>query len=216
MQCVSDKFGDFLNANRFTRYHLGCGTIFLKDWLNIGYWEHLGHGRVYADPNENQGTWLLNFDLRYGIPAAPNSLDAVYHSHMLEHLSFTDGLEFLTRVHAALKPGGIHRIVVPDLEAFAKAYVSGEGLLLEKYKEEVLATTPDIYVTKASIFMGMLHNHGHQAGWDWETLKWALERAGFCQVKRKLFQESDFSDIMDMEKYSPLRCLESLCVECYK
>lgn len=216
MQCVSENFADFLASNKFTRYHLGCGTIFLKDWLNIGYWEGLGHGRVYSNPNETPDTWLLNFDLRYGIPAAPGSLDAVYHSHMLEHLSYVDGLAFLSRVYESLKPGGIHRIVVPDLEAFARAYLSGEGLLLDRYKKEVLSATPDIYVTRASVFMGMLHNHGHQAGWDWETMRWALERVGFRQVTRKLFQESDFSDIKTMEVYSPLRCLESLCVECYK
>lgn len=206
----------FLTANPLTRYHLGCGTIFLKNWLNIGHWNQLEQGRLYANPNNAEGTLLLNHDLRFGIPSAPGSLDAVYHSHMLEHLSYTDGLIFLGKIYEAMKPGGLHRILVPDLEAFSKAYVSNDSLLLEKYKEHVLNDGPDIYVTKAAIFMGMLHNHEHKSGWDWETLKWALERQGFSRVRRTLFQESDFPDIKEMEEYSPLRCMESLCVECYR
>jgi predicted O-linked N-acetylglucosamine transferase (SPINDLY family)/predicted SAM-dependent methyltransferase len=206
----------FLNESRMTRFHLGCGIIFLKGWLNIGHWHHLEQGKLYANPNQAEGTVLLNHDLRLGIPAADNSLDAAYHSHMLEHLSYKDGLAFLKEIHRVLKHGGLHRIVLPDLEAFAKAYVTDDDLLLRKYKDHVLADEADIYQTKASIFMGMLHNHGHLCGWDWETLKWALERAGFKRVERKLFQESDLPDIKTIEEYGPLRAMESLCVECYK
>lgn len=204
------------NPTTLTRFHLGCGTIFLRGWLNIGHWNHLEQGGLYANPNQVEGTILLNHDLRLGIPAAPGSLDAIYHSHLLEHLTYTDGLEFLQRCYDALKPGGIHRLIMPDLEAFAKAYVSNDSLLLDKYKEHVLSDGPDIYQTKAAVFMGMLHNHGHQCGYDWETVKWALERIGFKKVRRTLFQESDLPDIKDIEEYGPLRALESLCVECYK
>lgn len=204
------------NPTSLTRFHLGCGTIFLRGWLNVGYWNHLEQGGLYANPNQVEGTILLNHDLRLGIPAAPGSLDAIYHSHLLEHLTYQDGLDFLQRCYDALKPGGIHRLIMPDLEAFAKAYVSNDSLLLEKYKEHVLSDGPDIYQTKASIFMGMLHNHGHMCGYDWETLNWALRRIGFSRIRRTLFQESDLPDIKDIEEYSPLRCLESLCVECYK
>jgi hypothetical protein len=64
--------------------------------------------------------------------------------------------------------------------------------------------------------MGMIHNHEHKCIYDWPTLKWALERVGFRNVQKKLFQESDLLDIIDIEPYSPLRAIESLCVECYK
>lgn len=204
------------NPTVMTRFHLGCGTVFLKNWLNIGHWTHLEQGGLYANPNQVEGTILLNHDLRLGIPAAPDSLDAIYHSHLLEHLSYTDGLQFLQKCFDALKPGAIHRVVLPDLEAFAKAYVSNDSFLLEKYKEYVLSDGPDIYQTKASIFMGMLHNHEHRCGYDFETLKWALERVGFRKVRKTMFQESDLPDIQEIEAFSPLREMESLCVECYK
>ena len=206
----------FITANDLTRFHLGCGITFLQGWLNINYWPHLDEGKLYANPNQVMGTFVLNHDLRTGIPSDNNSLDAVYHSHFLEHLTYTEGLAFLRQCYDALKIGGIHRLVMPDLEAFSRAYVAGDNILLQKYREHVLTDHPEIYETNASIFMGMLHGHGHKCGYDWTTLKWALERIGFKRIRRTLFQESDLPDIIQIEPYSPLRALESICVECYK
>ena len=213
---ISDKSRNFISQNKMTRFHLGCGPNFLKGWLNVNYWQHLEQGKLYANPNQTEGTVLLNHDLRLGIPTASDSLDAIYHSHFLEHLTYFEGLDFLQKCHEVLKIGGIHRLVVPDLEAFAKAYMTEDSLLLEKYKKYVLVDHPDRYETKASIFMGMLHNHEHKCGYDWQTLRWALERAGFKHIRRMLFQESDLSDIGLVEANAPLRALESICVECYK
>ncbi|WP_158900554.1 methyltransferase domain-containing protein [Burkholderia sp. L27(2015)] len=216
MDFLLEETKTYLEAMPMTRFHLGCGITFLRGWLNINHWDHLEQGRLYPNPNGAEGTILLNHDLRMGIPAPDDSLDSAYHCHLLEHLEFKEGLAFLDKIYRALKPGAIHRIVVPDLEAFAKAYTSGEGMLLEKYKEHVLQADAEIYQTKASIFMGMLHGHGHKCGYDWDTLRWALAHVGFRNITRKLYQESDMPDIKEVEAYSPLRALESLCVECYK
>ncbi len=198
------------------RYHLGCGTIILRDWLNIGYWQHLEPFGLYKDPTGIANTFMLNHDLTSGIPASNNSLDAVYHAHMLEHLSYTDGISFLNEVYRVLKPGAIHRIVVPDLRAFVMAYLDNSSILLKKYKEEALSNNSEIYETNGSIFMGMLHNHGHKMGWDYETLEFCLKRSGFSDIRQTLYQESSMADIVHMEPYSPLRALESLCIECRK
>lgn len=67
---------------------------------------------------------VLRHDLRKGIPFADGVADAVYHSHLLEHLDRDAVPGFLAEVKRVLKPGGIHRIVVPDLEVDARAYVA--------------------------------------------------------------------------------------------
>ena len=64
--------------------------------------------------------------------------------------------------------------------------------------------------------MGMLHNHGHKMGYDFTTLTNILERAGFHRIRRTMVQDSDLTDIVEVEPYFPLKALESLCVECYK
>jgi SAM-dependent methyltransferase len=53
-----------------------------------------------------------------------SAVDVVYHSHMLEHLDRDVASKFLLEVKRVLKPGGICRIVVPDLESGVRAYLS--------------------------------------------------------------------------------------------
>ncbi len=67
---------------------------------------------------------IMVHNLAKGIPFDSNSVDVVYHSHMLEHLDRCGAEKFLFEVKRVLKPGGIHRIVVPDLEKSCMAYIS--------------------------------------------------------------------------------------------
>jgi ubiquinone/menaquinone biosynthesis C-methylase UbiE len=63
-------------------------------------------------------------DLSKGIPFDSNSVDAVYHSHMLPHLDRDVAEDLLREVVRVLKPGGIQRIVVPDLETRCQDYLA--------------------------------------------------------------------------------------------
>ena len=70
---------------------------------------------------------ILVHNLKKGIPAEDSSIDAVYHSHVLEHLDRVDSdvvPAFLAEVLRVLKPGGVHRIVVPDMERLCRDYLS--------------------------------------------------------------------------------------------
>ncbi len=69
---------------------------------------------------------VLVHDLRKGIPAGDATVDAVYHSHVLEHLDRVDSdvvPGFLEEIRRVLKPGGIHRIVVPDMAKLCREYL---------------------------------------------------------------------------------------------
>lgn len=200
----------------FKKFHLGCGIIFLKDYLNIGFWTNLEQNKLYANPNGVTDTVLLNFDLTNGIPASDNSLEVVYHSHMLEHLTNIEGIDFLRECNRVLQPGAIMRLLVPDLESFSKKYVEGDDFFFDAYRKEALDNDRNLYPTRGAIFMGMLHNHGHKMGYDFETLQYVLKQAGFTNVKKTMFQESQLNDIQEIEPYAPLRAAESLCVECIK
>ena len=51
-------------------------------------------------------------------------MDVVYHSHLLEHLQQEEGEDLIQECFRVLKPGGILRIVVPDLERICRDYLS--------------------------------------------------------------------------------------------
>ena len=67
---------------------------------------------------------VVPHNLRKGIPYPSDSVDAVYHSHVLEHIDRSSVMGFLLEIKRVLKPGGVHRIVVPDLERLVRACMS--------------------------------------------------------------------------------------------
>ncbi|MEO1054473.1 MAG: methyltransferase domain-containing protein, partial [Bacteroidota bacterium] len=74
---------------------------------------------------------VMVHNLSKGIPFDSNSVDMVYHSHLFEHLDRDIAEGFLNEVKRVLKPGGIHRIVVPDMEYLCKAYLTHLGTTLD-------------------------------------------------------------------------------------
>jgi len=100
--------------------NLGCGHKFHEDWINIDF----------VSTNDS----VLEHNLLNGIPLINNSIDVVYHSHVLEHFSKEDGLCFIQECFRVLRKNGIIRIAVPDLEAIAREYL----------RNLQLATTGDI------------------------------------------------------------------------
>lgn len=90
--------------------NLGCGSHFHPHWLNVDV--------VPAD-----GT-VLGHDLCQPLPFGPEMFEAVYHSHVLEHLPRERALPFLKECHRVVKRGGILRVAVPDLEGIVELYLT--------------------------------------------------------------------------------------------
>ncbi len=143
-------------------------------------------------------------DLRKGIPAADGSADAVYHSHVLEHLDRDLVPAFLSEVRRALRPGGIQRIVVPDLENGCRNYLAhletctvdpGSAADHDRYVGEIIEQIARREPTGASrqtalrrrveyLLLGDARRRGetHQWMWDRFNLSAVLGDAGFQNV----------------------------------
>jgi len=122
-----------------TQYlNLGCGSRFHPSWTNVDF--------------ISTGKNIIAHNLKQGIPFPDNSFEVVYHSHLLEHFTKTQALPFLCNCFQVLKPGGIIRIAVPDLENIAKTYLQAlenaaqnkkgwnhhyEWIMLEMYDQTV-------------------------------------------------------------------------------
>ena len=89
--------------------NLGCGRTFHSDWLNLDL--------------QSTDSAVREYDILSGLPCESDLIDAVYHSHVLEHLTQDQGERLLAECHRVLQPGGILRIVVPDLEQIASLYL---------------------------------------------------------------------------------------------
>lgn len=107
--------------------NLGCGNRTHEAWINIDYSRTARlKGLWFVQPFVSiclpQG--YLNHDLRHGIPFADGTVDVVYSSHLLEHLEHGYALAFIQECYRVLKPGGVVRIVVPDLEKVVTYYLA--------------------------------------------------------------------------------------------
>jgi SAM-dependent methyltransferase len=97
--------------------NIGCGQRFHPEWVNLDL----------HPANESVQLW----DLQNDLPFPDGSFDVVYHSHVLEHFSKADGLRLLERCGRVLRPNGVIRIAVPDLEAIARLYLEALGKSLD-------------------------------------------------------------------------------------
>jgi predicted SAM-dependent methyltransferase len=104
-------------AKRFPLVHDESGNVM----LNAGCGKHHLPGWVNLDFEKSDG--IQACDLRAGIPYPNNTFDAVYSSHMIEHLSRDAGGRFVQEVFRVLKPGGVVRLLTPDLERMAREYL---------------------------------------------------------------------------------------------
>lgn len=89
--------------------NVGCGRKFHLAWTNIDM--------VAADPAVRAA------NLIEGIPFETGTFDVVYHSQVLEHIPKDNAPAFLAECLRVLRPGGILRVVVPDLEDMAREYL---------------------------------------------------------------------------------------------
>ena len=91
------------------RLHLGCGARFHPAWINVDLQP--------LDPS------IVKHDVLTPLPFADVEFGAVYHAHLLEHLPRDRVPAFLRDCFRVLKPGGVLRVVVPDLEQIARLYL---------------------------------------------------------------------------------------------
>jgi predicted SAM-dependent methyltransferase len=89
--------------------NVGCGRKFHPAWTNVDMVSTSPHVEAH--------------NLIHGFPYADNRFDAIYHSQVLEHIPKDKAAGFLHECLRVLKPGGVLRVVVPDLENIAVEYL---------------------------------------------------------------------------------------------
>jgi SAM-dependent methyltransferase len=167
------------------KLHIGCGPCHLPGWINLD---------VHPAPLATNVLW--------GLPFADGSVRLLYLSHLLEHLFYPHDVQpFLQELHRVLAPGGIVRIVVPDIEQCIAAYRhndqdffaqrvqhwgagDGQPTRLEHFLAYAGAGPDPAYLFEA-----------HKFGYDFETLQRALQRAGFVGIERMRHMHSQCPEL---------------------
>jgi predicted SAM-dependent methyltransferase len=157
----------YLAAHAVAKLHLGCGTRVLDGWLNVD-----------IEPCSPQ---VLRLDATQPFPFADASFDYLFSEHMIEHLSYPQGLQMLTECRRVLKPGGVLRIATPDLAFLVALYGTGKSALQNAYLEwaraRFIAWAPE--ASDTFVINNFVRDWGHQFVYDAKTLHRALHDAGF-------------------------------------
>lgn len=121
-----------------TMLNVGCGTRMHWGWNNVDF-SWLGKlrrrlafaGLLHSAGLLSDDRWnrlqkidpdIIIYDLRNGIPFPDESFDVVYHSHVLEHIDRDAAVTLPRECRRVLKPGGVLRVVVPDMETIVRVY----------------------------------------------------------------------------------------------
>ena len=146
---------------------------------------------------------ILVHNIAKDIPFENGSVDVVYHSHVLEHLDKDVAKRFLLECQRVLKPGGVIRIVVPDLERLCGQYLTHcrimpnadieahEHLIAEIIEQCVRREAHGTSLQKPirrkleNLLLGDARSRGetHQWMYDRFTLRKLLEDCGYISVQ---------------------------------
>ena len=133
-------------------------------------------------------------------PVEDDSVECVYADNVIEHITLDAGRRMLTEAARCLKPGGVIRLVTPDIRTHVEMYLSGDdpaqspaGRLYQS-----LGLTVEHPIDMVRIPIG---SFGHHEGYvyDFETLELELGRAGFTSPKRCELGESEHPDLAGLD-----------------
>lgn len=127
-------------------------------------------------------------DIVGGLPHADGSVAGLYASHVLEHLARDDMRRALANSFRMLAPGGVFRLIVPDLKWRADDYVARaanddpEAAL--QFMHDTLLGLKKRPRNTLGRFRALFGNADHLWMWDHAGMKAELEAAGFVGVRR--------------------------------
>jgi predicted SAM-dependent methyltransferase len=130
------------------------------------------------------------------------TIDEVYASHVIEHLGYQkELLAALKGIHRILRPGGVCRMSVPDLETLCKLFLHDDINIEGKFR------------IMRMMFGGQADEHDfHKVGLTWDFVRHYLGKAGFKTARRV----QEFSIFDDASSLKVGEVLISLNVEAAK
>lgn len=214
------------------RLNVGCGSTVSPAWTNIDNsptiwlaqhplpWRLARFLRLVPADMADTPRWapqVLLADARRNLPFPSGGVDAIYSSHFLEHLSREDAARFLSEARRLLKPGGLIRIVVPDLAAVVEGYrqerAAGDPHAADRLFDNLWVVDKGLgrYPVWLQPLKSFLRTDVHRWLYDEASLSTLLAEVGFIDLRRCRYLESEIPGVEQVE--NPERLHRALCLE---
>lgn len=185
------------------RLHLGAFDQAQEGWLNTDVTPHLFVARVpglarllhllglidedrYTAHRHGKFGRLRYLDVARRFRFDDDTFEAVYASHLLEHLDPGVAERCLREVHRVLRPGGIIRVAVPDLDEVVAQYDPAAP-------DDFLAGLYDAHSGRRS------HTSRHRWMYNAGSLDELLRRVGFHEIARCEYRQGRCPDVETIE-----------------
>jgi SAM-dependent methyltransferase len=175
------------------RLNWGCGTEPSAGWIN-------------SDQKQAPGV-DLTCDILDGLPLEDDSIDYAVSIHALPELPLDRLVPALRELRRVLRPGGVLRLALPDLERGFRAYVEGE--------RDYFLVPDDAARSLGGKLVTQLLWFGYARSlFTADFIEELLQKAGFDEIVHCRFMEtsSGFAEIVELDN----RERESLFVEAFK
>ena len=214
----SNSFKDVLKKIPFLFEFSKSIYIFLLHIISKNRWKKILHNdevklNLGSGSTKGKNGWVnvdlfgadINHDLTKGVPLDDNTVDAVYSSHVFEHIPYKDLLNVIKEIRRILKPGGKLLVCVPNAGLYLRAYFNNEMFINydEMYIPAVVNTNSKIDQLNYIAYL----NGDHTFMFDEENIINILKMCDFNSVDFR-----DFDDEID----HPDRDFESMYVQAYK
>lgn len=177
--------------------------------LGSGHWKFEGWVNVDIDA-ESRPEVLA--DLSTDLPFRDGCAAFMHTEDFIDQLDIGAAARFLRECHRILKPGGVIRVLTPDVEKLASMYLNQPDALKTLWREHV--GVPLQYGTAAEILNIGMRFAGHTFLYDAETLGALARDCGF-EARRVTFNESEFPELRGLDLRSPDNAI-SMYFDCYK
>lgn len=183
---------NYLQQHQIRKLHIGCGFNLIDGWLNSDY--------------QPIPTDILRLDATQTFPIDDNQIDYIFSEHMIEHISYGEGLSMLTECFRVLRQNGTIRVSTPNLPFLIDLYRSDRSERQQAYVKWATDNfIPDTdYYDETFVINNFVRNWGHQFIYDEKTLRTALEKAGFSNITRYDLNQSGEEAFRNLENESRL------------
>jgi predicted SAM-dependent methyltransferase len=169
---------EYARSHPIRKLQIGAGKVDYPGWLNTDI--EPGPGEAYLDATK-----------RFPIP--DGSMNYIFGEHVIEHLSYDNGLFMLRECYRVLAPGGKIRLATPNLIKYFQLFQEPKTEELRNYlsRKIEMHRWPQSSRPESMILNLEMRSFGHQYLYEPRTLSDRLTQAGFRQIAEFPPGESD-------------------------
>ena len=180
------------------KIYLGSGHWKLTDWVNVDI-DHDSEPDVVAN-------------LAADLPFADGVARLLHSEDFIDQLELGQAAAFLRECHRILAPGGVLRVLTPDLQKLAHMYLNDPDRLKDLWKNFV--RVPLSLDTPGEIFNIGMRFAGHTFLYDAETFQALASSCGY-EARRVEYQQSEVPELRGLDLRSPDNAV-SMYFDCYR